>query len=143
MTGPQLISNDRSPPFSRDSPVASPPFIGKDCSVRRAIPILIVVIAAAVAGLAWAISSPIGSSPDEDYHLASIGCPPPVESSGCRVQTDAQGTTTVALNARVVAAPACYAFHPDTSAACIWAIPADMTVNDGRYDRGEYPVGFY
>ena len=64
--------------------------------MRRAIPILIVVIAAAVAGLAWAISSPIGSSPDEDYHLASIWCPPPVESSGCRVQMDAQGTTTVA-----------------------------------------------
>ena len=111
--------------------------------MRRAIPILIVVIAAAVAGLAWAISSPIGSSPDEDYHLASIWCPPPVESSGCRVQTDAQGTTTVTVNARVAAAPGCYAFYPDNSAACIWAIPADMTVNDGRYDRGEYPAGFY
>jgi len=111
--------------------------------VRRAIPILIVVIAAAVAGLAWAISSPIGSSPDEDYHLASIWCPPPVESSGCRVQTDAQGTTTVTVNARVAAAPGCYAFYPDNSAACIWAIPADTTINDGRYDRGEYPGGFY
>jgi hypothetical protein len=111
--------------------------------ILRGLPILIVMIAAAVAGMAWAISSPIGSSPDDDYHLASIWCPPPVETSGCQVQVNAQGTTTVTLHIRVFAAPACYDYHPDNSAACIWAIPADKTGNDGRFDRGEYPGGFY
>jgi hypothetical protein len=111
--------------------------------ILRGLPILIVMIAAAVAGMAWAISSPIGSSPDEDYHLASIWCPPPVETSGCQVQVNAQGTTTVTLPIRVFAAPVCFAYHSDNSGACIWAIPADKTSNDGRFDRGEYPGGFY
>ena len=111
--------------------------------ILRGLPILIVMIAAAVAGMAWAISSPIGSSPDEDAHLASIWCPPPVETSGCQVQVNAQGTTTVTLHIRVFAAPRCYAYHPDNSAACIWAVPADTTGNDGRFDRGGDPGGFY
>ncbi|HEX7396036.1 MAG TPA: DUF2142 domain-containing protein, partial [Propionibacteriaceae bacterium] len=111
--------------------------------VLRGLPILMVMIAAAVAGMAWAISSPIGSSPDEDYHLASIWCPPPVETSGCQVQMNAQGTTTVTLHVRVFGAFACYAYHPDNSGACIWSIPADKIIHDGRFDRGEYSGGFY
>jgi len=117
--------------------------VRRTVSLWRGIPLLIVIIAAAIAGMAWAVSSPIGSSPDEDFHLASIWCPPPVETSGCKVQTDAQGVTSVTLIARVVAAPACYAFHPDTSGSCIWAVPADKLVSDSRFDRGEYPGGFY
>jgi hypothetical protein len=108
----------------------------------RGIPILIVMIAAAVAGMAWAISSPIGSSPDEDYHLASIWCPPPVETSGCQVLPGEKGTEVTIL-ARVAAAPGCFAFNNYQSAACIWAIPADKIIHDGRFDRGEYPGGFY
>ncbi len=108
----------------------------------RGLPILIVAVAAAVAGLAWAISSPIGSSPDEDYHLASIWCPPPVETSGCQVQPGVNGTEIV-IGYRVIAAPACYAFHADQSGACIWTIPADKIGRDDRFDRGGYPAGFY
>lgn len=29
-------------------------------------------------GLGWAVSSPVESSPDEDFHLGSIWCPRPV-----------------------------------------------------------------
>ena len=29
-------------------------------------------------GVAWAVSSPIGASPDDDYHLGSIWCTPPL-----------------------------------------------------------------
>lgn len=110
--------------------------------ILRGLPILIVMIAAAVAGMAWAISSPIGSSPDEDYHLASIWCPPPVETSGCQVRMGEKGTE-VTLIARVAAAPGCFAFNNYQSAACIWTIPADKIIHDGRFDRGEYPGGFY
>lgn len=110
--------------------------------ILRGIPILIVMIAAAVAGMAWAISSPIGSSPDENYHLASIWCPPPVETSGCQLQTDAHGGTTITVINRVLAAT-CYAHNPDQSGACIWSIPADKLFNDPAYDQGGYPPGFY
>ena len=39
-------------------------------------------------GTAWAWSSAIGSSPDDDYHLASAWCPPPLDSSGCTIGFD-------------------------------------------------------
>jgi hypothetical protein len=114
----------------------------KSIPLVRAIPILVVVIAAFVAGMAWAISSPIGSSPDEDYHLASIWCPPPVETSGCQVLPGVHGNE-ITVGYRVIAAPACFAFHADESAACIWKIPADKLGQDDRFDRGDYPGGFY
>jgi hypothetical protein len=110
--------------------------------VLRGLPILVVMIAAAVAGMAWAISSPIGSSPDENYHLAGIWCPPPVQTSGCQLQTDAHGGTTITVINRVLAAT-CFAHNPDESGACIWSIPADKLFNDPAYDQGEYPPGFY
>jgi hypothetical protein len=100
------------------------------------------MIAAAVAGMAWAISSPMGSSPDEDYHLASIWCPPPAEGAGCHVQT--YGTARfLTTSSRLVEAPLCYAYHADESGACIWSVPADQTVNSIRFDSGGYPGGFY
>ena len=110
--------------------------------ILRGIPILIVMIAAAVAGMAWAISSPIGSSPDEDYHLASIWCPPPAEDNGC-VVTNVGNYRFLTTAAQLVDAPICYAFHADQSGACIWAIPAGKVVQSVRFDSGGYPGGFY
>jgi hypothetical protein len=109
--------------------------------VLRGLPMLIVMIAAAVAGMAWAISSPIGSSPDEDYHLASIWCPPPAEASGCHL-TPGRFPLITQLK-RVVGAPACYASNSSQSGACIWAIPADALIENARFDQGGYPGGFY
>ena len=37
-------------------------------------------------GLGWAVSSPLESSPDEDYHLGSIWCPRPADGS-CKMDT--------------------------------------------------------
>lgn len=102
-----------------------------------------VILAAVIAGLSWSISSPPGSSPDEDYHLASIWCPPPVSSSGCVVTTAPDGKDLIQIQMRVVATSICYAFQPNQSGACIWNIPADAIGNDGRFDRGEYPGGYY
>ena len=110
--------------------------------ILRGIPILIVMIAAAVAGMAWAISSPIGSSPDEDYHLASVWCPPPAEDNGC-VVTNVGNYRFLTTPAQLVDAPICYAFHADQSGACIWAIPAGKVVQSVRFDSGGYPGGFY
>ena len=83
-----------------------------------------------------------GIEPDEDYHLASIWCPPPVESSGCKVQTAPDGKTAIVVNARVFSAPVCYAFHPEISGACVFGVPTTPGL-DERFDRGEYPGGYY
>ena len=102
----------------------------------------VMLLAAITAGFAWAISSPPGSSPDEEYHLASIWCPPPVESSGCVVQTAPDGTTAIVVNARVFSVPFCYAFHPEISGACVFRGPTTPGF-DTTFDRGEYPGGYY
>ncbi len=111
--------------------------------MRRAGLIAGVILAAVIAGLSWSISSPPGSSPDEDYHLASIWCPPPVSSSGCVVTRGPDGKDLIQIQMRVVATSICYAFQPNQSGACIWDIPADAVGNDGRFDRGEYPGGYF
>lgn len=72
-------------------------------NVRRVVSVVVGVLAALLAGLAWAASSPPGSSPDEDFHLASIWCPPPVESSGCELTQDAVNGTEIVIDRRVVA----------------------------------------
>jgi hypothetical protein len=110
--------------------------------MRRWIVSIVALVAAITAGFAWAISSPPGSSPDEDYHLASIWCPPPVESSGCKVQTAPDGKTAIVVNARVFSAAVCYAFHPETSGKCVFGVPTNLVL-DERFDRGEYPGGYY
>lgn len=111
--------------------------------MRRAVLIAVVIVAAAIAGLSWSISSPPGSSPDEDYHIASIYCPPPVRTSGCTVETGPDGQEVIVLKRRVFATSICYAFNAKASGACIWQIPADAISQDGRYDRGGYPGGYY
>src|SRR5665647_2797488 len=110
--------------------------------MRRWIVSIVALVAAITAGFAWAISSPPGSTPDEDYHLASIWCPPPVESSGCMVQTAPDGKTAIVVNARVFSAAVCYAFHPEISGQCVLGVPTS-SVLDERFDRGEYPGGYY
>jgi hypothetical protein len=110
--------------------------------MRRWIVSIVELVAAITAGFAWAISSPPGSSPDEDFHLASIWCPQPVESSGCKVQTAPNGDTAIVVNARVFSAPVCYAFHPEILGACVFGVPTTPGL-DERFNRGEYPGGYY
>ena len=104
---------------------------------------VLALVAAIIAGLAWALSSPVGASPDDDFHQASIWCPVPVESSGCPVRTDATGAVQAVEVPRVVAeAAACFAFHNEISGSCTLHIPSGMTWTD-RFNQGEYPGGFY
>ncbi len=111
--------------------------------MRRIVPLVIGVMAALVAGLAWAISSPPGSSPDEDFHLASIWCPPPVESSGCALNQDPAKGTLIVIDRRVFANSICYAYHSEVSGSCIWAeVRGGLGATD-RYDTSEYPGGYF
>lgn len=102
------------------------------------------VVAAVVTGLAWAVSSPVASSPDDDYHLASIWCPPPVEQGSCALDRDAAGNVTaVRVPEKIVIAASCYAFHPEVSASCQEPLSDVDLLPTGRFDRGEYPGGYY
>ncbi len=91
----------------------------------------------------WAISSPAGASPDDDYHLGSIWCPWPVESSGCDYREEDGQIVAVTVPESVARASACYAFHPEVSAACQDGLDDSTLSETRRFDDGTYPPGYY
>ncbi len=92
----------------------------------------------------WAVTSPVGSAPDDDYHLSSIWCGRGVQPGMCEQDPAYPGMFKVPRN--VVDAADCYRFLPGQTARCQWASREDATmiyterVND---IQGLYPPGFY
>lgn len=109
-------------------------------SVRRVAAALALAACAAVLGLAWAFASPPTSTPDEDYHLASIWCPPPVSASGCTVGTF-EGKPAVLVPTLMAGRP-CYTGLLDESASCQFVDP-DRLVWSTRFDAGDYPGPYF
>lgn len=108
--------------------------------LNRAVRPALVILAALAALLAWAVSSPPGSSPDDDYHMASIWC-------GTTESTDLCAQTGVpserALPADVLEASSCFAFDPDKAADC--RLDADTTKlsTRGNWNGEAYPPVYY
>lgn len=107
---------------------------------------LVAALAAVVCGAMWALSSPVGSSPDDNYHQATIWCVGATEDSApstCRVvgESAETGGRVVKLPA-LVATPNCYAFQPAESAACQKPLRGELTRTEA-VDNGDYPGGFY
>lgn len=103
----------------------------------------IIALLVAMTGISWAVSSPMGASPDDDYHLGAIWCPPPVDSTGCRITTiDGKKAVGVpqSLEKKNVT---CYAFDHDNSAACTLAFSDEAPGATLRWDDGNYPWGYY
>jgi hypothetical protein len=76
--------------------------------------LIVAPILALIALTAWVFASPIGSSPDDDFHLASIWCANSADTAACL-----PGPTA---SERVVPSEiknsSCYAYRPNVSAAC-------------------------
>lgn len=95
---------------------------------------------AIVALMCWAVASPIGSSPDDDFHLASIWCAGGEKAGEClQGPTDAQRaipTSLVGAN--------CYAHEPEVSAKCqVFDSSAGYVVTSRGNFTGLYPPVFY
>lgn len=110
--------------------------------VVRAAPI------AAIAGLlialfGWAIASPVGASPDEDFHLVSIWCASGGAEGLCE-PTDNPQTRQVSSS---LLQASCYAQKPLASAECqttneVFESPTLVESKRGNFS-GAYPSGFY
>ena len=89
---------------------------------------------------AWSVSSPVGASPDDDFHLASIWCGLGDRDGLCENRDDDAVQRYVPTT---VTTSTCYAFHNGDSADC-WDGEADgMTrVKRANVDR-LYPPLFY
>src|SRR5262249_39476838 len=61
----------------------------------------------------WAVASPVGSSPDEDYHLVSVWC-----SHGERAGICESPTADSAVVPAALLSASCFKFQPMQSAAC-------------------------
>nr|NLI51417.1 DUF2142 domain-containing protein [Propionibacterium sp.] len=109
--------------------------------LARALVAIAVAAAALVVGVAWSFASPPVSSPDEDYHLGSIWCPPPAEESGCRMGT-VDGKPVVWVP-EVMAQRPCYVGRLGDSAACQDELSATELVPSIRFDQGDYPGQYY
>ena len=96
---------------------------------------------AVLALLAWVFASPVGSSPDDDFHMVSIWC---ANSSNPACTPGANSTERIVPRA-LIDAP-CFAFNQDKSAACqskinFVARPSVQTKR-GNFQH-EYPPLYY
>ena len=91
---------------------------------------------------AWAYASPIGSSPDDNFHLTSIWCG---QASPDAICAEGDSATTRTVPAILLEAP-CYAYKPEVSAACLekigYSVEPTVLTEVGNF-AGGYPPLFY
>lgn len=76
---------------------------------------LLAVLFAFVTLASWGISSPLGSSPDDTFHLASVWCGDGVRDGICE-QTDKP--EVLSIPTQVYESANCFAYQPESSAGC-------------------------
>jgi hypothetical protein len=116
---------------------------GIDRLLRRVRWIYLAPVLAFLALSAWAFASPVGASPDDDYHLASIWCANEARTDLCAPdQVHGEGWRLVLPG--ITSAP-CYVADVDASAACQeWVDDPDPThaADHGNW-IGAYPPVYY
>lgn len=107
--------------------------------VRSRVVAVLVPLAMLAALVVWGFSSPPGSGPDDDYHMASIWC------AGGDVEGRCEATASPdhrALPAEIVKGSKCFAFYPEQSYSC--PFPDRLLRTDrGNWLDHSYPPYFY
>lgn len=109
---------------------------------RRRIPLIWLAPLLALLSLsAWAFASPVGSSPDDDFHLASIWCAAGDRTSLCE---DGESETTRRVSSSLLEA-ACYARDSSASGACQSGSFDDAPLVESSRGNfaGQYPPLYY
>ncbi len=107
----------------------------------RTIVAALIPVALLVALLSWAFASPVGASPDEDYHLGSIWCAQGDRAGLCESTSD-PGVKRVP--AAVTKAAKCYAFDVLHSGLCPDAASQQLEKSKrGTFNDHGYPPVFY
>lgn len=118
------------------------PHLLRSSRKKSVISAIAIVLLALIAFGAWALSSPPGSSPDDDFHLASIWCGVGEREGLCEADTDESRLVPERFGSLF-----CFAFHAETSAGCqLTGGPESddqlATWSRGNFD-GSYPPVFY
>lgn len=111
-----------------------------DAKLPQKTKIFLAIFAAFLALTSWALSSPLGATPDEDYHLVSIWCGqgerPDLCQSGSK-QGEVSAPTALIISAN------CFAFHPENSANCKLPSSTEFSPTTRSNADGGYPPIFY
>jgi len=111
---------------------------------RRPKPLILVPILALLTLSVWSFASPVGSSPDDDFHLASIWCSAGDTSGLCGQEQQADERL---VPKDLVVDAVCYAHNPKQSAACQgqdFGTHPNTVVTTARGNfAGLYPPVFY
>ena len=92
--------------------------------------------------VAWAVTSPVGSSPDDDYHLSSIWCAGGEREGVCEV--DPLNATARLVPESVGFAHECFAYDATVTAACTEPLGSALVSTERVNDTvGLYPQAFY
>lgn len=86
---------------------------------------------------AWAFASPIGSTPDDDYHLVSIWCGQGFRDGLCEEGSEPR---EVVVRETLMTYPFCYAGKPDETGECE---ETELFAPTTRSNGGENPRVFY
>lgn len=111
-------------------------------SLRRWLTPAVGIVAGVIALSAWALSSPVGSAPDDDYHLVSTWCAWG-KSAGCEPGVSAD----TRLVSPIFKSATCYVQVSEASGACQSLPPLGSQRPFVETSRGnfanEYPAVFY
>lgn len=104
----------------------------------------LVPVVALITLLAWGMSSPVSSSPDDNYHLASIWCGLGDRADLCE---PSRGDSDVKLVPEAAYKATCFAYDPGQSAACLSPLYAEagkkLIPTEDTNASGGYPPVFY
>ena len=137
---PDAVNAPLQHPASADVPARQ---ATDSARVHPLVAVLVLVAAVIVASLAWVVASPVGASPDEDFHVGAMWCPPPIEDSGCQIGTKDGRKAVIVPQTLAKENVTCYAYDHDNSARCTFAASDDLTAPTLRWDDGNYPWGYY
>jgi hypothetical protein len=108
---------------------------------RLVLQMLVIGAALFVSLFAWSVSSPVASSPDDDFHLGSIWCADGLNSQKCTTVGKTVDNFKTQVNIPAVGTP-CFAGDPNASAVC----QQDISLNEiqsSSANTGLYPSSFY
>ena len=105
---------------------------------------ILVPFVALLSLLAWGMSSPVSSSPDDNYHLASIWCGLGDRADLCEPSL---GDTEVKLVPKAAYEATCFAYNAGQSAACLSPLYGEsgkeLVPTKDTNASGGYPPVFY
>jgi hypothetical protein len=110
-------------------------------SARQLLLLVLTPLLAFIALGAWAVASPVGASPDDDFHLANIWCSTGEIEGTCEPYPEDPRQRVVPET--LAEAAECYKWQGDVDASCIDELSSDRMEPTDRINRSSYPPVYY